>query len=108
MKKCFMYLLLSAAILLSGGLASCTKSNDTLIKEYKEVCKEVVEAIKKGDREKLITLTEKGQKIEKELNERELTPEQKEEVEKITIELMHDTTEASLDMLQSAKDALDL
>lgn len=68
-------------------IASCSKSNGDLIKEYGEICEEVAEAYKNGDMSKVTSLAEKGQKIETELSKRDLTDEEKAEVAGITLKL---------------------
>ena len=75
MKKFFLIMAV-VAITCMTALTSCKKSNADLIKEYESVCKELVTAAQNGDFEKIATLAEEGQKLEKELGERELTDEE--------------------------------
>ncbi|MDE6049642.1 MAG: VENN motif pre-toxin domain-containing protein [Paramuribaculum sp.] len=76
MKKLFLFLTILSVSCMSM-LTSCQKSNADLIKEYEGVCKELVTATENGDFTKIATLAEKGQKLEKELSERDLTDEEK-------------------------------
>ncbi|MCH5214498.1 MAG: hypothetical protein J1E97_04835 [Muribaculaceae bacterium] len=86
MKKRFQFLFCAAAIAFSSCLISCSKSNADLIDDYKKVCTELVEATQKGDVNKIKSLAEKGDKILDELNKRELTDEEKQEVLNISVE----------------------
>lgn len=85
MKKIVMALACAALVL---GMAACKKSNADLIKEYKKVATEAVEAVKEGDIVKAAKLAQEGQKLEKELQEANLTDEEKAEVAQIALELL--------------------
>ena len=87
-RKKVIHLVACTSLFLGFLLVSCSKSNDSLIKEYKDLCTQVEKAIKDGDITKAVSLAEKGDKIEKELSERTLTPEQQAQVLEITGELM--------------------
>lgn len=64
------------------GMASCKKSNADLIKEYQKVVTEYIEAVKAGDTEKAAKLDKEGEKLQKELEEANLTEEEKAELAK--------------------------
>lgn len=107
MKKFFMILMTAGAILLGSGLVSCSKSNQDLINDYKNVCQELVEATKDGDLTKIASLTEKGTKIEKELSERELTSEEEAELAKIAEEVANAAVSGASNMMDNALEGLD-
>lgn len=99
MKKTTLVLFAAVLLMFGTALSSCSKSNDDLIKEYSELCEEASQAIKDGDLTKLPSIAEKGDKIEKELKNRDLTEDQKEEVARITLQLADDMGEAAADAL---------
>ena len=105
MKKLF----LTVAIVTMTMLTSCKKSNADLIKDYDSVCKELVEATKNGDFAKVATLSEKGQKLENELRERELTDEEKSQLQEIQSKAASGIVSGAADgisnMIDSATDA---
>ena len=105
MKKLF----LTVAIVAMTMLTSCKKSNADLIKDYDSVCKELVEATKNGDFAKVATLSEKGQKLENELRERELTDEEKSQLQEIQSKAASGIVSGAADgisnMIDSATDA---
>lgn len=81
------FLSIFAAAVLALAVASCSKSNEQLLNEYSDLCKEAVEASKSGDLVKMMSIAEKGTKVEKELSERTLTDQEKEKLTKITEEM---------------------
>lgn len=86
-------------------IASCSKSNGDLIKEYGEICEEVAEAYKNGDMKKVTSLAEKGDKIEKELIKRDLTDEEQSEVATITLKLANTISGDFTNQLNAVMDA---
>lgn len=96
----FKNLLIAASFILSLCFISCSKSNSALIDEYRSVCKEIGEATKKGDLIEVTKLAQKGEKIEKELNERDLTDEEKAEILKISTEMASDVVSGGGKMLE--------
>ena len=92
MKKLFFPL---AALALSISLASCSKSNEALIKEYKELGEQIEAAAEKGDMQKIATLAQKGQKLAKELDGREFTEDEQVEILEITSEIAKAAASAS-------------
>ena len=98
MKK-ILCLFAAIALICGVGLTSCSKSNDKLIEEYSEVCNDITKAVKDGDLVKVGVLAEKGQKIEKELNERDLTDEQKEEVAKIALKMASEAAQSASEQM---------
>lgn len=79
--------ILSIAVLaLSASLTSCSKSNEALLNDYQDLCNELVEAVKSGDEAKAQEISEKGEKLAKELEGRDLTDEEKQQLVKITQE----------------------
>lgn len=76
MKKIFFSMAILAMTCMSL-LTSCQKSNADLIKDYENLCKEIVEATEAGNLVKVATLSDKGQKLEQELSNRNLTDEEK-------------------------------
>lgn len=84
MRKLSKYFALSALCLGSFLFCACEKSNKDLLKDYKKVTEEMVTAIQDKKLDKIQELSKKGEKIEKELGERELSESEKEE--KATIE----------------------
>ena len=91
MKRRFLTLALAFTFMSSIALVSCSKSNQDLINDYRKLCKEAVEAQKSGDLSKIQSLTEKATKLEKELEKRELTDEEKAEMAKIALETMSES-----------------
>lgn len=101
------YLLTVATVILSTALFSCSKSNDALIEEYQQVCTDINTALKNGEMTKVATLAEKGEKIGKELDERELTDEQKAKVLEITADLMEQSTSSVMNSAQQSAEELE-
>lgn len=87
--------------MLALGLASCSKSNEALIEDYRDLCTEVQEAVKDGDMSKIISLSEKAEKLSEELSKRDLTDEQKAEMLRISTELMRNSAS---DIMNNAQD----
>lgn len=79
MKKLSKYFAFCAICLGSFIFCSCEKSNADLLKEYQKVAEEIVTAIKDDNTAKINKLSEKGEKLEKELDQRDLTESEKEE-----------------------------
>ena len=96
MKKLSTYCALFALLLGSFMFASCEKSNKDLLKDYQKVSEEIVTAIKDGDLIKAKQLSEKGEKIDKELGERELTDSEKEKKAEIEASVVGSISEISL------------
>ncbi|MBP3298271.1 MAG: hypothetical protein J6L73_01160 [Muribaculaceae bacterium] len=80
MKKTFVLAVAALAVAGTLCLSSCKKSNADLIDEYKELCQEAVDAAKSGDAKKAEEIKEKGEKLQKELEGRDLTDEEKQEI----------------------------
>lgn len=95
MKKKALFLVASLAICGSMMLSSCKKSNADLINDYADVCKEMVEAIKDKDLGKMQKLAKEGEKIENELRERDLTPEEQKQVVELTAEIAKESMSGS-------------
>ena len=106
MKKLF--LSLGCATMMAVMMVSCSKSNEQLLEEYRQTGTEVVEAMKAGDMAKVQSLCEKGDKLEKELQKRELTDDEKAELLKIELEIANNVGGAGVDMMQNAMDNLGL
>lgn len=106
-----MPLMAAALIVCSASLTSCKKSNADLIDDYRDLCKEVVEATKDGNLVKVASLAEKGQKLEAELKERDLTDDEKAELLQIEQETAAEAADAAVTgtskMMESATDALE-
>ena len=85
--KNFIRIFAVGMIAISCTLTSCKKSNEALIKDYHELGTEIVAAANEGDAEKIATLSERGQKLAKELDTREFTPEEKAQIVNITSEI---------------------
>ncbi|MDE6536220.1 MAG: hypothetical protein K2K82_09480 [Muribaculaceae bacterium] len=78
---------------------SLGKSNEALIKEYQKLCNEMVEAVKNGDEAKLEKISKKGEALEAELEKRDLTAEEKQQMVKIAQEAASTmVSNASIDM----------
>ena len=86
MKKRIFTFAAATALVMSLTLTSCSKSNASLINDYREATQEFVEAIQAGDSEKVQKISEKVEKISNELGERDLTPEEKQEIVQISVE----------------------
>ena len=108
MKKFFLIMAV-VAITCMTALTSCKKSNADLIKEYEGLCKELVTATQNGDFEKVASLSEKGQELEKELSERELTDEEQSQLLEIQAtaasEIVGSAAAGIGDVLESASEA---
>ena len=101
-------LLLLCTILLSAFVwTSCEKSNKDLINDYRKICNEVVECTQKGDLIKLSKLADKGMKLEKELEKRNLSDEEKAELESIQLEMAAASSKAAMEGVDKALDGLD-
>ena len=79
MKKLSKYYALAALFLGSFVFCACEKSNKDLLNDYQKVSEEMVDAIKDKDLNKIQELSKKGETIEKELDERDLSESEKEE-----------------------------
>ena len=84
MKKLSKYYALAALFLGSFVFCACEKSNKDLLNDYQKVSEEMVDAIKDKDLNKIQELSKKGETIEKELDERDLSESEK--TEKAVIE----------------------
>ena len=85
MKKNFLRFL--GMLVLALCITSCSKSNGDLIKEYSEVCEELADAYNEKDVNKIASLSEKGEKLLTEIEQRDLTDEEKAEVALLTLKL---------------------
>lgn len=74
-------------IAFSATLISCQKSNEALIEEYSELCKEIVEAAKEGDAAKIATLSKKAESVAQEIDKREFTSDEQIKIMNITSEM---------------------
>ena len=88
MKKRIVTFMMAAAVMCSVALSSCSKSNKDLLNEYRATANEFVEAVKSQDEAKIKSVSEKGDKIVKELRERDLTEEEQKEFASISIEML--------------------
>lgn len=97
-----------AAVALMGGmtLSSCKKSNQDLINEYRSLSNEAVEAIQKGDMSKAQEIAEKADKLSKELEEANLTPEEQEELQKIAVENVQKVSTGMSGALDAVQDMM--
>lgn len=102
MKKNFLRFL--GMFVLCLCIASCSKSNGDLIKEYGKICDEIGVAYQKGDMDKVSSLVEKGEKIEKELSERDLTDNEEAEVVAIATRLADTISEDFMNQLNAFMD----
>lgn len=96
MKKLSKYLGFCALFVGSFAFCACEKSNDDLLKDYQKVSEEIVSAIHDGNLDKAKKLSEKGEKIDKELGERDLTESEKEKKAEIEAEMIKAISEKSL------------
>ena len=87
MKKKILFLFAVVAIMVSTALVSCSSSNEKLINDYRDVCKELISAMQNNDATQVMALKEQAENIEKKLQECDLTEEQQEEVQQIAGEL---------------------
>lgn len=67
---------------------SCNKSNEALINEYENLCKEIVTAHKDGNSEKVLSLTNECRKVVKELASRELTAGEQKRIQDISMDMV--------------------
>ena len=88
MKKKLLSLMMAAGLMCSVALSSCSKSNQDLLNDYRSVANEFVEAVKSKDEAKIKEVSEKGDKIVKELRERDLTEEEQQEFANISLEML--------------------
>ena len=95
MKKLSKYYVFCALFLGSFVFCACEKSNKDLLKDYQKVSEEVVSAIKDGNLDKAMKLSEKGDKIEKELNERDLSEAEKQEKAEIQAAMISSLSDMS-------------
>ena len=87
MKKVSKYYAFCALFLGSFIFYACEKSNQDLLKDYQKVSEEMVSAIQRADLDKAQKLAEKGEKIDKELGERDLSESEKEKKAEIEAEM---------------------
>lgn len=85
MKKIVMALACAALVM---GMAACKKSNADLIKEYKKVATELVEAANDRDAAKAAKVSKEFEKLKNELQEANLTEEEQMEIAQITLETL--------------------
>ncbi|MCH5236616.1 MAG: hypothetical protein J1E95_02315 [Muribaculaceae bacterium] len=95
MKKLSKYCILCTLFLGSFFFCACEKSNKDLLNDYQNVSKEIVSAINNGNLEEAKKLSEKGEKIDKELGERDLSDSEKEEKNEIEAEMISALSEMS-------------
>lgn len=95
MKKLSKYYALCALFLGSFIFCACEKSNKDLLKDYQNLSQEMVSAIEDKDLNKIQKLSEKGEKIEKELCERDLSEYEKEKKAEIEAEMMSSLSDLS-------------
>lgn len=89
MKKKVLFLVAAMALCGSSLMVSCKKSNADVIKEYRELCDEVVEAANSGDLSKSMEVAKKAQKFEEENKDREFTPEEQQEMADISMKMFN-------------------
>ena len=87
MKKLSKYYALCALFLGSFIFCACEKSNKDLLNDYQKLSEEMVSAIQDQDLVKIQKLSEKGEKIDKQLNERDLSDSEKEQKAEIEREI---------------------
>ncbi len=87
--------------------SACTKSNEDLINEYREAAQEWQTAVANGDLTKVPAASEKLQKIANELDQRELTVEQKTEIGKITAECGQEAITGIMDTAKEFSDTME-
>ncbi len=85
MKKTFMLAMAAVALAGTMALTSCKKSNEDLIKEYGAAIEEVAKAQKDGDAAKIESTQKDAEKTINELKERELTPEEEQQLVSLTL-----------------------
>ena len=95
MKKLSKYYALGALFLGSFIFCACEKSNADLLNDYQKLTEEMVSAIQDKDLVKIQKLSEKGEKLEKELNERDLTDSEKEQMAEIEAEMLRSLSDMS-------------
>ena len=95
MKKLSKYYVFCALFLGSFIFFACEKSNKDLLKDYQKISEEMVSAIEDGNLDKARKLSEKGEKIDKELGERDLSDSEKEEKQEIEAEMFSALSEMS-------------
>lgn len=74
-------------VALCTTFVGCKKSNEALIKEYSELCSEILDATKDGDAAKLSSLENKAKSLAKEMDSREFTDEEQAQIAHITAEI---------------------
>lgn len=104
MKKKLLMLFAAFAILGSVTLTACSKSNSGLIKDYRNLCKEIVEAGKTGNLVKMASLAQDAAKIEQELSTRELSSEEQAEIAEITLEMASVATSGAANMFDNMEE----
>ena len=85
MKKKFFAIAACVALGCAFMLSSCSKSNQALIDDLRDVATEMKEAQQNGNMEKVVDLTKKATEIASELEKRELTPEEQAEIASIAL-----------------------
>lgn len=88
-------------------IVSCSKSNKDLINDYSKLCEEVTQAFQEGNMDKVMELSDKGAKLEKELADRDLTDEEKTEVAKITANMAMQLSGSMMNGLNLMNEAVD-
>ena len=81
-------ILAAAVVALSASMISCKKSNQAIIDEYRDITAELVEATKENDMEKINKATARLQELYNEIQKRDLTAEEKQEIVQISLEAM--------------------
>lgn len=88
--------------LIGLGLTSCSKSTPDLINAYKNAVKEQIEATGRGDSEAAQKAGEEATKIAKELEGRNLTPEEKQQILDAASEISETAVSTGIEMMNNA------
>lgn len=102
--KNFFSIMIVVGALLGLGLTSCSKSTPDLINDYKNAVKEQLEATGRGDSNAALKASEKASKIAKELEGRDLTPEEKEQVMDAAMEISETAVSTGMKIMNDAVD----
>lgn len=88
MKKLSKCCAFCALCLASFIFCACEKSNQDLLNDYQDLVTEMADAIENGNLIKVQEISKKGEKIEEELNKRDLSESEKNEKAKIEAEIV--------------------
>lgn len=91
----FFSFLMAAVLTCCIALSSCSKSNQSLIDDYRKTSKEFIQAVQAGDEKKVEKLSDEIDKMIDELDKRDLSDKEEAEVLEITFSMAGEVLSSS-------------